>query len=149
MSSFASSLRPTLRAASGAALSARSFSSSSSRSVARLLLTGRLAAQPELHATASGQEVVKYTIASNHGPSSKRQTSWFRVSAFVDGSQREFITGLQQGTLLFVEGDASIRQWEDADGKRQSTLSVVQRAVEVLKRPYNPEASSESASDIN
>ncbi|OOF92735.1 hypothetical protein ASPCADRAFT_209991 [Aspergillus carbonarius ITEM 5010] len=137
MSAFVSSLRPALRASSGAALSARSFSSSSSRSVARLMITGRLAAQPELQATSSGQEVVKYTVASNHGSRDKRQTSWFKVSAFVEGNQREFITSLQQGTLLFVEGDASIRQWEDAEGKRQSTLSIVQRALEVLKRPYS------------
>ncbi|PYI00797.1 nucleic acid-binding protein [Aspergillus sclerotiicarbonarius CBS 121057] len=143
MSAFASSLRPTLRAASGAALSARSFSSSSSRSVARLIITGRLAAQPELQATSSGREVVKYTVASHHGPSSKRQTSWFKVSAFVEGNQREFISGLQQGTLLFVEGDASIRQWEDAEGRKQSALNVVQRSLEVLKRPYNPEESSD------
>lgn len=97
MSAFVSSLRPALRASSGAALSARSFSSSSSRSVARLMITGRLAAQPELQATSSGQEVVKYTVASNHGSRDKRQTSWFKVSAFVEGNQREFITSLQQG----------------------------------------------------
>ncbi|PWY91443.1 nucleic acid-binding protein [Aspergillus sclerotioniger CBS 115572] len=137
MSAFMSSLRPALRASSGAALSARSFSSSSSRSVARLMITGRLAAQPELQATSSGQEVVKYTVASSHGPKDRRQTSWFKVSAFVEGNQREYITNLQQGTLVFVEGDASIRQWEDAEGKRQSALSIVQRAVEVLKRPYS------------
>ncbi|GKZ30125.1 hypothetical protein AbraIFM66950_007904 [Aspergillus brasiliensis] len=142
MSAIASALRPTLRA-SGAALSTRSFSSSSSRSIARIMITGRLAGQPEVQATASGQEVIRYTVASNQNSKDKRPPSFFKVSAFSEGNQRDFITNLQTGTLVFVEGDATMRQWENAEGKKQTTLNITQRALEVLKRPYNPEGFSE------
>jgi len=37
--------------------------------------------------------------------------------------------------LVYLEGDATIRTYEDADGKKQSALSLVQTKVEVLKRP--------------
>jgi hypothetical protein len=30
-------------------------------------------------------------------------------------------------TLVFVEGDVSMRHWEDPEGKRQSALNIVQR----------------------
>ncbi|KKK18266.1 hypothetical protein P175DRAFT_0501956 [Aspergillus ochraceoroseus IBT 24754] len=140
-----SSLRPLLRAAPAAALSARSFSSSSSRSVARMIITGRLAADPELQATATGQEIIKYAVGTSHGPKDNRQTSWFRVSSFVnDGPQRDYLLGLQKGTLVYIEGDATMRQWEDSEGKKQTTLNIVQRNLEVLKRPSNPDYSSET-----
>ena len=97
MSAFFSSLRPALRMAN-APHAARAFSSSPAHSIARLVLTGRLGAEPELHATSSGQEIVKYNIATSHGPRDNRQTSWWRITNFVpEGSQRDFILGLQKG----------------------------------------------------
>jgi single-stranded DNA-binding protein len=30
-------------------------------------------------------------------------------------------------TLVYVEGDASMRVYEDAEGKKQSSLNIVQR----------------------
>jgi single-stranded DNA-binding protein len=152
MSAFASSLRPSLRLAV-TAKPARTFSSSSSRSVAKMILTGRLAAEPELQATSTGQDVIKYALATSYGPKENRHTSWFRVSSFIpEGAQREYILGLQKGygschvvdnlvwvvnylcfrTLVYVEGDASMRQWEDAEGKKQSSLSIVQRMCPCL-----------------
>ncbi|RHZ49254.1 single-stranded DNA-binding protein [Aspergillus thermomutatus] len=147
MSAFNSSLRPLLRASSGAALSVRSFSTSSPRSVARMIITGRLAAEPELHATSSGQDVIKYAVGTTYGNKDNRQTSWFRVSSFQpEGAQRDFILNLPKGTLVYVEGDATMRSYEDSEGKRQSSLSIVQRTLEVLKRPYNPNAAGSETS---
>jgi len=42
-------------------------------------------------------------------------------------------------TLVYLEGDATMRNYEDADGKKQSALSLVQTKVEVLKRPVPKE----------
>lgn len=97
MSTFLSSLRPALRVAN-APQTARAFSSSPAHSIARLTLTGRLGGDPELHATSSGQELVKYSVATTHGPRDNRQTNWWRVTNFVpEGSQRDFVLGLQKG----------------------------------------------------
>ncbi|KAI9040611.1 single-stranded DNA-binding protein [Aspergillus affinis] len=132
MSAFTSSLRPLVRASHGAALSARSFSSSASRSVARMILTGRLGSEPELQATSTGQDVIKYAVSSSYGPRDNRQTSWFRVASFApEGPQRDYLLGLPKGTLVYVEGDATMRSYEDADGKKQSTLSLVQRKLQL------------------
>ncbi|PWY72900.1 ssDNA binding protein [Aspergillus heteromorphus CBS 117.55] len=144
MSAFLSALRPGLRASSGAA---RSFSSSTPCSVARMTITGRIASEPELRATASGSEVVKYTVATNTGSKDNRQSSFFRVTSFSSGSQRDVILNMGKGTLVYFEGDASMRQFENAEGVKTTTLNLVQRHIEILKRPYRPENTLENQSE--
>ncbi|KAJ5148637.1 ssDNA-binding protein mitochondrial [Penicillium atrosanguineum] len=101
-----------------------------------MILTGRLGAEPELTATSSGQEVVRYSIGTSYGPRDNRQTSWFRVGAFLpEGAQRDYIMSLPKGTLVYLEGDASMRSYENADGQKQTNLNIVQRSLEVLTRP--------------
>ncbi|QKX61079.1 uncharacterized protein TRUGW13939_08225 [Talaromyces rugulosus] len=137
-------IRSTLRSrAAVPALTARSFSSSPAHSLARLTITGRLAAEPELSSTSTG-EIVKYAVATSSGPKDNRQTSWFRIASFVpDGPSRAYLLGLPKGSLVLVEGDATIRNYEDTEGKRHSTLSIVQRNIEVLKRGTPSEEQSE------
>ncbi|KAF3400385.1 hypothetical protein DPV78_005977 [Talaromyces pinophilus] len=137
-------IRSSLRARAAVA-SARSFSTSPSHSIARIIVTGRLAAEPEIQATSTGQDVVKYVVGTSYGPKDNRQTSWFRIASFQpEGPSRDHLLSLQKGTLVYVEGDASVRVYEDAEGKKQSSLNIVQRTLEVLKRPYTgSEASSE------
>lgn len=97
-------LRPLLRARAAAAAApaarglsaARSFSSSPSHSVARLIITGRLANEPELYTTSTGREVVRYVVGSSYGPRDNRQTSWFRVSSF-EPEQRDRLLNLPKG----------------------------------------------------
>lgn len=96
MSAFRS-LRPALRIASGANMAARGFSSSASRNAARMILTGRLGSDPELQATSSGQDIIKYAIGTTTGRGENKHTSWFKVASFVEGNQRDFILGLQKG----------------------------------------------------
>ncbi|RAH47620.1 single-stranded DNA-binding protein [Aspergillus brunneoviolaceus CBS 621.78] len=143
MSAFLSSLRPAMRATSGAAQAARSFSSSSSRSVAKMFITGRLATEPELQVTASGTEIVKYSVATQYYSKGEKPTSYFKVSVFPEGGQKDFILGLPKGTLVFVEGDAAMRTYEDGNGNKRSSLNILQRTLEVLRRPYIPTESAE------
>lgn len=97
MSSFAS-LRSSLRLASTApAMATRPFSSSASRSIARMIITGRLGSEPELQATASGQEMIRYSVATSNSRD-KQQTSWFRVAGFLpEGPYRDLILSLPKG----------------------------------------------------
>ena len=80
------------------ATTTRAFSASARREIAKITLVGNLAASPELKTTGTGRELVEYTVASNEGSGENRRTSWFRVSAFVDGeARRDFITSLPKG----------------------------------------------------
>ncbi|KAL5002805.1 nucleic acid-binding protein [Aspergillus recurvatus] len=141
MSAFTSALRSTLRAAPSAAASARSFSSSSSRAMARMNITGRLGATPEVATTQNGIEYVKYNVASESGPSNNRVTSWFNVKAFVSDGQREYLSNLPKGTLVSVDADASLRKFQNSEGVETTSLSLHQRNIEILRRPFKPNQS--------
>ncbi|CAG8972014.1 hypothetical protein HYALB_00008299 [Hymenoscyphus albidus] len=115
-------------------VSARSFSTSASRSsFAKMTIIGRLADTPELQATSTGNEILKYAIGTNSGPRDNQKTSWFRVTSFIpEGPQRDFIASLDKGTLVYLEGDASMSVYQDAEGKTKSSLNIVQQKLEVL-----------------
>ncbi|EFQ28620.1 single-strand binding protein family [Colletotrichum graminicola] len=124
------------RRAAAAPRIARAFSTSPSHNVARMTIVGNLADSPELQTTSTGREVVRYSLASNTGPRDNRHTSWFRITSFEpEGPRRDFLQSLPKGSLLFVEGEATMSTFQDADGKNRNILNVIQRTVEVLKRP--------------
>ncbi|KAI9048015.1 hypothetical protein LZ554_007813 [Drepanopeziza brunnea f. sp. 'monogermtubi'] len=121
---------------------ARAFSTSSPRSsFARMTILGRLAAPPELHPTSTGQDVLRYAVASNSGGYGDNQkTSYFSVSAFVPpGPRRDFFQGLEKGTMVYVEGEASNNKFTDKNGNEVYGLSIVQRQFEVLSPKKMPE----------
>jgi hypothetical protein len=92
--------RPLLRSRAVAAPASgfRSFSSSPSHSIARIIITGRLAAEPELQPTSTGQDVIKYAVGTSYGSRENRQTSWFRVASFQpEGAQRDHLLSLPKG----------------------------------------------------
>ncbi|CAK7273738.1 ssDNA-binding protein, mitochondrial [Sporothrix epigloea] len=127
---------------SATAASRAAFSTTPARHVARMTIVGHLGDTPELQATSTGHEVLKYVVASSSGPRDNRQTSWFRVSSFLpEGPQRDLLTSLPKGTLVYVEGDATMGTYQDADGKTRSSLNIMQRSIEVLKRPAPTESS--------
>lgn len=77
----------------------RTFSTSTSRaSFAKISIIGHLAATPEVQATSTGHELVKYAVATNSGPKDNRQTSWWNIASFApEGRYRDVLTSLQKG----------------------------------------------------
>ena len=51
-------------------------------------------------------------------------------------------------TLVYLEGDATMRTYDAADGKKQSSLSLVQTKIEVLKRPAPAEVENTEAAPV-
>lgn len=97
MSAF---LRTASRAIARPSTAARTFSSTASRPVARITIVGNLADTPELRASSTGREYLRYSVASNTGSGENRKTSWFNVSSFEkEGPRRDFLQGLQKGCV--------------------------------------------------
>ncbi|KAI0396944.1 nucleic acid-binding protein [Xylariaceae sp. FL0594] len=125
----------TRRLAITSTVTSRAFSVSARRQIAKITLVGNLAATPEVKATSTGRSYVEYAVASNEGRGENKKVSWFRVAAFIDeGPQRDFMTSLAKGSTVFVEGDATLRQYVDSEGKNQTRLNIYQKAFEVLRR---------------
>lgn len=69
-----------------------------SSTFAKITLVGRLGDTPELQATSTGKEILKYSIGTSVGRGENKKTSWFRVTGFLpEGPQRDFIAGLEKG----------------------------------------------------
>ncbi|KAI1337946.1 nucleic acid-binding protein [Xylariaceae sp. FL0016] len=131
MSSFLARRLPTASASL-----ARSFSASARRDIAKMTIVGNLAATPEIKATSTGREILEYAVASNSGPRDKQTTSWFKVASFIEeGPRRDYLASLPKGTTVYVEGDAVMNSYEDAEGQKRSSLSIYQRDLQVLRRP--------------
>ncbi len=75
----------------------RTFTGTARAGVAKMTIVGRLAAEPELTATSTGQEMVKYAVGTSYGPKDHKQTSWFRVACFEEGPRRDYLLGLGKG----------------------------------------------------
>ncbi len=97
--SFLTSLRPTPSTLSSLPTTlTRLLPHTSRRGLAKMTIIGRLADTPEKHATASGSSLLRYALATNHGPRDNRQTSWWRVAAFAGNEKLEdLMMGLGKG----------------------------------------------------
>lgn len=113
----------------------RNFSTSArNNSFAKLTLVGRLADKPEVTATSQGREIMKYAIGTSSGRGENQKTSWFRVVSFMqEGPQRDFISSLEKGTLVYVEAEATMNTYQDAEGKNKSAMNAIQQRLEVLQ----------------
>jgi hypothetical protein len=97
------------------------------RSLARLTLVGRLPSPPQLEHTSTGKDIIKYSIATSRGTRENQHTSWWKIVAFEgEGPRRDRLLGLPKGTLLAVEGDASMSSWVTQSGENRKMLNVVQ-----------------------
>jgi single-strand DNA-binding protein len=105
--------------------------------VNKVILIGRLAADPEVRATASGTHVanlrlVTNTYAGKQDDGTAREHTEFH-SLVVFGRTAE-IAGeyLRKGRLLYAEGRCQTRSWETAEGQRRQTTEVVVESFHML-----------------
>ncbi|PFH60601.1 hypothetical protein XA68_10657 [Ophiocordyceps unilateralis] len=120
-------------ASSAVSAAARSFSTTAARDLARITIVGKVCSTPTSSTTNSGRGLVKYSVASQQSAGDNKPLSQFRITCFADGPRRETILNLARGTMVYIEGDATVSQFLDNDGRRQSSLGIVQRSMSVIK----------------
>jgi len=93
----------------------------------RIILIGRLVADPELKYTASGIPMAKYRIAVNRDYKNQQgeiETDFINIVSWR--KQAEVVSkNLQKGRLIAVEGQLQIRQYQTEDGQKRSIAEVV------------------------
>ncbi len=104
-------------------------------SVNKVILIGRLAADPDMRFTAAGEPVAQMRLATN-GP---ERADFHTLVAF--GSQASFAGDyLSKGRLVYVEGRLQTREWTGQDGGKRYTTEVVTHNVQALgTRPQRDE----------
>lgn len=89
-----------LRLARTLPTTARAFSTSAPRPLARMQIIGRLADQPEITPTSTGREITRFAVGVSSGPKDEqgnRAVSWYRVASFAEGPGRDVLLGMEKG----------------------------------------------------
>lgn len=96
--------------------------------VNKVILVGRLGADPELKYTPSGVAVANFSLATNEVWKDKEgnqqeRTEWHRIVAWRKLAE---ICGewLKKGKQVYIEGKLRTRSWEDKNGVKRYTTEV-------------------------
>ncbi len=109
----------------------------------KVVLAGRITADPELKQTTSGISVLSFTIAVNRGYVSKNSEQGERQADFINvvawRQTAEFISKyFRKGSAICVTGSIQTRTWQDQQGqKRYVTEVVADEAAFVESRSEN------------
>lgn len=119
--------------------------------VNKVLIIGRLGADPELKTTPSGQQVARLSVATSENWTDRdgkkqERTEWHRV--VVWGKLADLCGKyLTKGRQVYLEGRLQTRSWEDQQGQKKYTTEIVANTVQFLGGGANaqgPAASSGS-----
>jgi single-strand DNA-binding protein len=104
--------------------------------VNKVILIGRLGADPEVRYTNTGTAVANFNMATSSNFTDKNgqkteRTEWHRVVTF--GKLAE-ICGeyLAKGKQVYIEGRLQTRDWEDRDGNKRKTTEIVATSMQML-----------------
>ena len=112
----------------------------SSLNLNKVILCGRLCADPELKQTQNNVSVVSFTLAVNRRFSSKNDSQSGPQADFISivawRQTAEFIARyFRKGSAICLTGSIQTRTWQDAQGqKRYATEVVVDEAMFVESR---------------
>lgn len=116
-------------------------------SVNKVILVGRLGADPEQRYTPSGAAACNFTMATSEkwkgkdGQANER-TEWHRIQVW--GKLAEICAKyLAKGSQAYVEGRLQTRSWDDKDGNKRYTTEIVAQQVVFLGGGKRKEADSD------
>lgn len=104
--------------------------------VNKVILVGRLGADPEVRYTPEGTMVTNFRLATDEQWKDKtgermQKTEWHRVVTF--GKLAE-ISGsyLTKGKLVYVEGRIQTRSWDDKEGVKHYITEIIASGMKML-----------------
>jgi single-strand DNA-binding protein len=120
-------------------------------SINRIMISGRLTADPNLNFTPDGVPVLKFRMASgrryrDQDGNWKEAVAFIPVSVWREQAER-LAEVLHKGSAVFVEGRLQSRSWE-AEGQRRSAIEINAWRIQNLeKSAAAKEATEEEASE--
>lgn len=104
--------------------------------VNKVILIGRLGADPEIRYTPSGAEVANFRIATSESWTNKNgekeeRTEWHRIVAWR-GLAKICGEYLSKGKLVYIEGRLRTRTWDDREGNKRSVTEIETTDMKML-----------------
>ena len=101
-------------------------------SLNKVLLIGRLGADPEIKEMVNGKSVARLSLATSQSwkdkntGEKKEKTEWHRIVVFNEGLVNVVKQYLKKGAQVYVEGQISTRKWKDENtGQDKYSTEVV------------------------
>ena len=88
-------------------------------SLNKVLLIGRLGADPEIKQMVNGKSVARLSLATSNTwkdkntGEKKEKTEWHRIVIFSEGLVNVVQQYVKKGALVYIEGQLSTRKWRD------------------------------------
>ncbi len=103
-------------------------------SLNKVLLIGRLGADPEIKQMVNGKSVARLSLATSqtwkdkNTGEKKEKTEWHRIVVFNEGLINVIQQYLKKGAQIYVEGQLSTRKWKDEQSgqDKYSTEVIIQ-----------------------
>ena len=103
-------------------------------SLNKVLLIGRLGADPEIKQMVNGKSVARLSLATSNTwkdkntGEKKEKTEWHRVVIFNEGLVNVVQQYLKKGAQVYVEGQLTTRKWKDEQSgqDKYSTEIIIQ-----------------------
>lgn len=105
-----------------------------SGSVNKVILIGRLGADPEIRRTQDGKAIANLRLATSESwrdkssGEKKERTEWHRVTIYNEGLAKVAEQYLKKGSGVYVEGQIQTRKWQDKDGQDKYSTEIVLQA---------------------
>ena len=106
-------------------------------SLNKVLLIGRLGADPEIKQMINGKSVARLSLATSQSwkdkntCEKKENTEWHRIVVFNEGLVNVVQQYLKKGAQIYVEGQLSTRKWKDEQSGQDKYTT------EILIQGYN------------
>jgi len=118
-------------------------------SLNKVLLIGRLGADPEIKQMVNGKSVARLSLATSqtwkdkNTGEKKEKTEWHRIVVFNEGLVNVVQQYLKKGAQVYVEGQLSTRKWKDEQSGQDKYTT------EILIQGYNSSLTMLGSSNQN
>ena len=116
----------------------------------KVILIGRLTADPELKQTGTGTAVTSFTIAVDrkHYKDSEKKADFINIVAWRQSA--EFICKyFRKGSAIIVVGELQTRSWQDSEGKKRTATEVVVSEVSFAESKKNTDTDSSATGNYD
>ncbi len=113
----------------------------------KIFLIGNLTRDPELTETSGGVSICRFAIAVNRnysGADGERKTDFFNVTAWR-GLGETVARYAKKGNKVAVSGSVEIRNYEDSQGNKRTSVDVIAQDVEFLTPRANSDGYEQDA----
>ena len=122
-------------------------------SLNKVILIGRLGADPEIKQMVNGKNVARLSLATSdtwkdkNTGERKEKTEWHRIVIFNEGLVNVVQQYLKKGAQIYVEGQITTRKWKDEQsGQDKYSTEIVLQGYNSTLKMLNTKNSNDSIS---